>query len=243
MKEEVLKFLGRGSCFNVKEENTAAYIKDPTGNGDLLLIDCGGTVFHKIVELNILNGVKRIYILITHNHADHIGSLADLIFYCNYVCNIEVHLFIFRRYYSTYDILLYQGITHDMYTLFNKKSLDEDPYKSFFKIKDFILEDHTTESIGFCIEIPSIQQSFYYSGDTKSPIALDFVDTDNTDFYYYDCALRVNNYPHVNLYSLISAFKEHNILLEKLRLMHIDCDGVLFEADQMGIKCVEVEEC
>ena len=39
-----LKFLGRGSGFNTKEGNTAAYcIKDDM----LLLIDCGESVFQK----------------------------------------------------------------------------------------------------------------------------------------------------------------------------------------------------
>ena len=42
-----LKFLGRGSAFNVKEGNTAAYYKE----GDkMLLIDCGETVFSTIVK-------------------------------------------------------------------------------------------------------------------------------------------------------------------------------------------------
>ncbi len=260
MKEEVLKFLGRGSCFNVKEGNTAAYIKDPTGNGDLLLIDCGGTVFQKILELDLLKDVKRLYVIITHTHADHIGSLADLLYYCYYRCNIEVKIFYNcdldedtnnNRYIQ---MILNCNGTYGIYKMFNKRTLYLE--ETFFNINDIIIEDHCVSyntsfkrrnnyipSYGISIEIPFVDQKIYYSSDTKSANALEFIDTDMIDYYYYDCSIMDNDYPHINLYSLISAFKKHNIPLEKLRLMHIDCDGVLFEADQMGIKCVEVEEC
>ena len=36
-----LKFLGRGSAFNVKEGNTSAFFYS---NGELFLIDCGESV-------------------------------------------------------------------------------------------------------------------------------------------------------------------------------------------------------
>lgn len=42
-----LLFLGRGSGYHSTESNTLAYIKE---NETLLLIDCGETVFKKILE-------------------------------------------------------------------------------------------------------------------------------------------------------------------------------------------------
>ena len=88
-----LKFLGRGSAFNIKDGNTAAYIKD---NNTLLLIDCGETVFKEIQRRNLLEGVSDINILITHLHSDHVGSLSSLLMYCYYIkklklkCSIQV---------------------------------------------------------------------------------------------------------------------------------------------------------
>ncbi|WP_027625614.1 MBL fold metallo-hydrolase [Clostridium lundense] len=58
------------------EANTSAYIKD---NETLLLIDCGETVFKKILEKSLMAGVKQVHILITHMHLDHIGSLGGFI--------------------------------------------------------------------------------------------------------------------------------------------------------------------
>ena len=79
-----LKFLGRGSAFNVEEGNTSAYYKS---KNDMLLIDCGSDVFKKIVKKHLLDNVYDLYIAITHSHPDHIGSLGDLIFYCYYFCH------------------------------------------------------------------------------------------------------------------------------------------------------------
>lgn len=84
---EELKFLGIGSAFNTELGNTSAFIKE---NNSLFLIDCGGTVFSKLQELKILEGVKKVYIAITHSHPDHVGSLGDLIFYSYYTLKATV---------------------------------------------------------------------------------------------------------------------------------------------------------
>ena len=58
MKEvqQTLKFLGRGSAFNVNEKTTSAYfIIEKT----LYLIDCGYDTFKSIMKHNILDGIDR----------------------------------------------------------------------------------------------------------------------------------------------------------------------------------------
>ncbi|ARC86393.1 metallo-beta-lactamase superfamily protein [Clostridium argentinense CDC 2741] len=74
-----LEFLGRGAGYHVKEGNTAGYIRK---NKTLLLIDCGETVFKKILEKDLIEGVEEIHVLITHMHSDHIGSLGGFIGFC-----------------------------------------------------------------------------------------------------------------------------------------------------------------
>ena len=59
----MLNFLGTGSAFNTEKGNTSAFIKK---DNSLLLIDCGGTVFHRLQELNLLDGVENLYIVVTH---------------------------------------------------------------------------------------------------------------------------------------------------------------------------------
>lgn len=84
-----LKFLGRGSGYNVKEGNTSAYI---IKNNSLLLIDCGEGIFKRIVETSLIKNIDEIHILITHMHGDHIGSLSSFVGFClwkyNICCNV-----------------------------------------------------------------------------------------------------------------------------------------------------------
>ena len=84
-----LHFLGRGNSSNAKEGNTAAYFID---NNELFLIDCGETVFSKIIKLELLNNIKEIHVFITHTHSDHIGSLGSLIMYCYFNIKIKLNI-------------------------------------------------------------------------------------------------------------------------------------------------------
>lgn len=85
-----LKFLGRGSGYHVVEGNTSAYIKK---NKTLLLIDCGETVFKRILEKELLQDVEAVHVLITHMHSDHIGSLGGFIGYCYWKYKIITNVY------------------------------------------------------------------------------------------------------------------------------------------------------
>ncbi len=74
-----LKFLGRGSGYYAKDQNTASYIKK---NETLLLIDCEETVFKRILEKRLTEGIKEIHVLIAHMHSDYISSLDGFIEFC-----------------------------------------------------------------------------------------------------------------------------------------------------------------
>ncbi|HBE86714.1 MAG TPA: hypothetical protein DDW53_17100, partial [Lachnoclostridium sp.] len=73
-----LHFLGSGSAFYPLYKNTIAYFEL---NNDLYLIACGETVFETLLSLVDLEQYREIYVVITHLHADHVGSLASLISY------------------------------------------------------------------------------------------------------------------------------------------------------------------
>lgn len=73
-----LKFLGRGAGFNPKEGNTSAYFIE---NNELFLIDCGNSVFERLIKMDILKNVDSINLMITHTHSDHIGSIGILVSY------------------------------------------------------------------------------------------------------------------------------------------------------------------
>lgn len=89
-----LNFLGRGSGYNVREGNTSAYI---IKNETLLLIDCGESVFKKIVEKDLIEGIKNIQILITHMHSDHVGSLGSLVGFCYWKYKIVSKIYFYEK--------------------------------------------------------------------------------------------------------------------------------------------------
>ncbi len=71
-----IRFIGTGGAFDIDYGNSSAII---TCQGKNILIDCGHTVFPKLMQLNLVQTID--YILITHLHDDHAGSLSTLIFY------------------------------------------------------------------------------------------------------------------------------------------------------------------
>ena len=123
----MLDFLGLGSAFNTDLGNTSAYIKK---NTSLLLIDCGSTVFSKLHRIGLLDGVSDIYVIITHTHADHIGSLSDLIFYSQYILNQRPTLFFpYRELLDT--ILRCMGVKSEFYNIIdtNKALIENNDLK------------------------------------------------------------------------------------------------------------------
>lgn len=71
-----IKFIGTGGAFDVEYGNSAAIMEC---NQQKILIDCGHTVFPRLMQLGLVPEID--YILITHLHDDHVGSLSTLIFY------------------------------------------------------------------------------------------------------------------------------------------------------------------
>lgn len=74
-------FLGKGSAFYPAYGNTGAYA---LCGSELFLLDCGETAFERLSRSVDLDRVDRVFVLVTHLHADHVGSLGSLIsyFYC-----------------------------------------------------------------------------------------------------------------------------------------------------------------
>ena len=84
-----LNFLGKGSAFYPLYGNTGAYIK----NGDeLYLLDCGETAFDTLYRREDLDSISQVYVILTHLHADHVGSLGTLISYYYCIHGMKVHV-------------------------------------------------------------------------------------------------------------------------------------------------------
>lgn len=117
-----LYFIGTGSAFNYKLGNNSAYIKR---DSTMLLIDCGSSVFHSLRKLNLLQDISSLYLVITHMHPDHIGSLGDLIFYTYYALQFKTTL-IYPDPPSLISLLDTMGVREEFYdfiTINNNKGV------------------------------------------------------------------------------------------------------------------------
>lgn len=72
-----MKFFGCGAGFNPRRGNTSAFL----ALGDILVVlDCGETTYEKLYKNFELRG-KTVYVVLTHLHSDHVGSLGSLVSY------------------------------------------------------------------------------------------------------------------------------------------------------------------
>lgn len=69
-----VKFIGTGGAFDVDYFNSAALVSIA---GKRILVDCGNRIYSRLIEKDAIHGID--YVLITHMHDDHIGSLSSLI--------------------------------------------------------------------------------------------------------------------------------------------------------------------
>jgi phosphoribosyl 1,2-cyclic phosphodiesterase len=170
----MLNFLGTGTAFNTKAGNNSAYIKGHNKEGKtfLILIDCGEDVFKKVVEKKLYN-VDNIYILITHAHSDHIGSLSSLIWYCEYVIK-TVPVIVAPS--DVFSILGLMGNNRESYKRYFSHEWQEEQIDIMGRFKVFPYRtEHQSgmNCFGYLIEdlqTPLKQYdsyAIYYSGDTK----------------------------------------------------------------------------
>lgn len=227
-----LKFLGRGSAFNVKEGNTSAYIKQ---DDMLLLIDCGESIFQKILEKNLLDDVKEVNVLITHFHSDHCGSLSSLIMYCFYCKRIKPNVY-FPEEYQLRTFLDCTGCKlNELYNILDLSLLKERYEIGITPLKTLHVKEIPSYAyVLFNNNIPTL-----YTGDTTGNRNMKKI-LESNGIVYTDCCLSdYEGNVHTSLRKLCELVpKEYR---NKVYCMHIDCDELINKAKTEGFNVVEVD--
>lgn len=232
-----LKFLGIGSAFNTDLGNTSSFIKK---NNSIILIDCGGTVFHRLQELRILDGVENLYIIITHTHPDHVGSLGEVIFYCHYILKIKAEIF-FPQKELLLNFLTNIGVKSEMYNLNSSPILEVDDLEIGKFYVEFLSVPHvdTIPSYGFVMR--AISKTFYYSGDSKSidNSIIDRCIKGEIECIYQDtCGLDYEGNNHLSLTKLCELVPLK--LRGKIYCMHLDKHITKVEIEERGFNFAQV---
>lgn len=210
-----LKFLGIGSAFNPALKNTSAYF---IHNQNFFLIDCGESVFEQIYWRDELRDCKAIYVLTTHLHADHVGSLGSLISYCNYVLKKEIH--VIYPIETIVELLALLGIDNEKYQYHRKLPADLEGIEVAM-----IPVEHVKDMSCFGCLISTAGETSYYSGDASDipqHILTDFL-ADRISRLYQDTSSHQTNHPtHCyigRLEQLIPPAKRGMVYC-----MHLDCE-------------------
>lgn len=219
----MLKFIGSGNAFNTELGNNSAYIKH---ENKLFMIDCGSTTFDRMRKLNLLNGIDEIYVLLTHLHPDHVGSLGDLIFYSYYSMGKlgEPCLTVLSpEDLAVSSLLNRMGVTTAHYNLdeFNcYKYIEKDDFKIFIDAKKVPHVDELS-SYGYIFEYDN--SSYYYSGDSNEIFGnvLSNLRKGMFDYFYQDtCKADYEGNVHLSLRKLTELIKPE--LRRKVYCMHLD---------------------
>ena len=208
-KKSSLTFLGRDSGFG--KLNTSAYA---IINNRLLLVDCGYTVMPKLLEFNILSSVTGIDVIITHLHADHAGSLSQLVLYSYYVFKNPVN--IISNCKEIDNFLTITGASRFLQT----PGFPKERYTRNNDFVTFIKTDHVEDemdSYGFTTRINGIRA--IYTGDTNTlePF-IPYVEPGCQLFTDASCSGGV----HLNLEENLPLLKDLSSRGVHVFLMHLD---------------------
>lgn len=234
---QILNFIGRGSAFNTKEGNTCAYIKHEES---IIIIDCGENIFTRILEQNLLKDVRNVYVIITHLHPDHVGSLGTLIFYSYYINKIKINI-VFEDIYELRKLLETQGVSNSIYSIARCTDLYDLLSLNILEIEARRMQ-HTSElsCFGYSIKFTEEKQIFY-AGDTNN-LEKDLISKLENDIYnqlYVDTCLA--DYPgntHLSLRKICELIPKE--FRNKVFCMHLDCTELIERAQAEGFNIVSL---
>lgn len=239
----MLKFIGTGSAFNTQMTNTSAYIKD---GKNLLIIDSGETAFARMKELNIFDGVKNVYIAITHMHSDHIGSLGTLVAYLRIYKDI-VPTFIITNEESAetqenaiINYLTLVGIEEDEYD-FSYGDMMEDALSGLSKV-EMVEINHSSHLTSYAVELYFNDKTIYFTGDHNDKEYMTEIakKLKPEDVVYTDCTNQeYKGRVHISIKELSDIFADNK--KGQVYLMHFDDMSAYSDAKNAGFKTASAE--
>lgn len=226
-----LKFTGKGCAFYPVYGNTSAYF---VHEKELYLLDCGESVFEKLYKEVDLNEIERVYALITHLHADHVGSLGTLISY--FFCVLKKPVYVIHPETTIVDLLTLEGIDKKGYEYKpllpeNKAGISAEP----------ISVQHADDMKCYGYLLRDSEECIFYSGDSAMlpKVVHEMFMDGKIDRIFHDTSTHCSDHPSHCFYGIL----EELIPVEKrsqFYCMHLDC-----ECEEMlqakGFRIVEVE--
>lgn len=236
----MLHFIGSGSAFNTKLGNNSCFYKE---NDSLFIIDCGSSTFKQILDLNLLEGVERVHVYISHTHPDHFGSLGDFIFYLYYVIfgqEIKVSIYHHPK-VQVVSLLTGMGVTTELYNSYPVTTEDPAVFISNMDIIfNLVKSSHVQEIECYGLELLIGNASMYYSADSNEipeNVLNNLIDGKYDYFFQDTCSIDYDGNVHLSLSKLYSTIptEYRNVIY----CMHLDKSFNVDTAKQLGFNVVE----
>ncbi len=228
-----LSFLGIGSAYNTAWGNTNAYFHH---GDDLCLLDCGEGAFAALRRRRLPDDCHgKIVVLLTHCHADHVGSLASLCSYAYYRLGKMVH--VVHPDNQVMELLRLMGIPTVQYHYHEELGM---LLPGLDACALPVVHTPDIPAYGYLLRQGNV--ALYYSGDAGSipELVLAMLKDGALERMYQDTCWQQRDLPpnghHMTLYQLEELIPPH--LRSKVYLMHFNRD-YRTEAMQMGFSCAE----
>lgn len=223
-------FLGTGSAFNPVMDNSNAYF---LSSGTLFLVDCGETTFGRIWRSPAYTGCSEVAVLVTHLHADHVGSLGSLLSYSHYVAGKKVR--VYHPLESVVRLLALLGIGSSCYEYRRLDTGREWDLGCGVKAEPVEVE-HVPDMTCFGYIVSDGTERIYFSGDARTvpDRILRGLRDGSIDRIYQDTGARESDHPtHASIAYLEKVIPAD--LRSRVFCIHLDYDyRSLLEAKGFG---------
>ena len=200
-----IKFIGTGGVFDYELGNSSAIVEL---RGERILVDCGYTVFPQLVKKNLIDHID--YLLLTHLHGDHAGSLHAAILHWTNVRKRNIKLIYPSEKYKA-ELISYLKIF----------LVDVGRYIDFVSIDDVCgvgaidtLGSHVEGIQSFAYYFELDGQLIYYSGDLGDiNVTLDFLKSaEHKEITVFHEVAFIQRKEHVYYKELEAMAKEFNVI-------------------------------
>ena len=200
-----IKFIGTGGVFDHELGNSSAIVQ----LGDKrILVDCGYTVFPQLARKNLLDDID--YLLLTHLHGDHAGSLHAAILHWTNVRKRNIKLIYPNEKYKA-ELINYLEIF----------LVDVARYIDFVSMSDVCgvgaidtLGSHVVGIQSFAYYFECGEQLIYYSGDLGDiNVTLDFLrSVEHKNITVFHEVVFIQRKEHVYYKELEAMAREFNVI-------------------------------
>jgi len=152
-------FLGCGAGYHpTLGPNSAYFIQGK----HLYLLDCGTSVFERLAERDLFRGIEEVTVFLSHQHADHIGSLGILLDYCWDILGICPKLV--HPVEGPVKLMQQMGVSPEAYRWQGGENYGPDLNGVAV---EFIPVEHAPDIPSWSFLIDAEGDRFYYSGDAN----------------------------------------------------------------------------